>query len=350
MKKKKVVKKVKAKKAKKKLKVKIRPKKTGSEKPVKKKGKVKKVKKIKKKVRKIKKVKKVKIRKKTVLKRRAEKTVKKRHLAARKRKFEFVKMVASGNDFIIFDNRRSNLKNGPELASRLCARIGGIGADGLIFIEKSKKADFKMRIFNPDGSEAEMCGNGLRCMALYKRKRNVSIETIAGFLKAELKVDGIKVRMTDPKNLQLNINLDLDGRIYPVNYINTGVPHAIYFVEKQEAANVRLLGRLIRYHRDFQPEGTNVDFVTTVNSDNLEIRTYERGVEAETLACGTGAVAAALISHAKFRGAVNGSFTTDIRTKSGETLKVYFDYYNNKFEKVWLEGKASIVYKGECYV
>ncbi len=268
---------------------------------------------------------------------------------ARKRKFEFTKMVASGNDFIVFDNRRRNLKDGPEIALKVCARTTGIGADGLIFIEKSKKADFRMRIFNPDGSEAEMCGNGIRCAALYKAKKSACIETLAGFLNAEIQDDGIKVRMTEPQNLQLNVNLNIDGRVYQVNYINTGVPHAVYFVEDLESTNVRMLGRLIRYHRQFEPEGTNVDFEKILDQDMIMIRTYERGVEAETLACGTGSVASALIYHHKFVEA-DGSHVVNVQTKGDEMLKVYFDYKNGNFENVWLKGKAQVVYKGECYV
>ncbi len=258
-------------------------------------------------------------------------------------------MVASGNDFIVFDNRRSNLKNGSEIAMSVCARTTGIGADGLIFIEKSKKADFKMRIFNPDGSEAEMCGNGIRCAALYKAKKNARIETLAGFLNAKIQNDGINVKMTDPKDLQLNINLNIDGRVYQVNYVNTGVPHAIYFVEDLESANVRMLGRLIRYHRQFEPEGTNVDFEKILDQDVIMIRTYERGVEAETLACGTGSVASALIYHHKFIG-VEGAHMVNVQTKGDEVLRVCFDYKNGNFKNVWLKGKARVVYKGECYV
>ncbi|MFH2137055.1 MAG: diaminopimelate epimerase [Candidatus Omnitrophota bacterium] len=267
----------------------------------------------------------------------------------RKRKFDFTKMVASGNDFIVFDNRRSGLKNGTELAAALCNRVEAIGADGLIFIEKSRKADFKMRIFNPDGSEAEMCGNGMRCAALYKGKKSATVETLAGILKAELKDDAIKVKMTPPKDMQLNMNLNINGRMYPVNFVNTGVPHAIYFVEDLELAKVLLLGRLIRYHREFHPEGTNVDFVSIVDQENLAIRTYERGVEAETLACGTGSVASALIHHHKFI-STPGSFKINITTKSGEVLKIYFTYTGSEYEDVWMEGPARVVYEGECYV
>jgi len=338
MKKKKLKKKKKVKRAKKAVKKAVR-KKTVKKKAKTKKASKPKVKKLRKKARL--KIKKVRFKK--------PKAKPKKVSVHRKRKFEFTKMVASGNDFIIFDNRRSNLKNGPEIAAMLCPRTSGIGADGLIFIEKSRRADFKMRIFNPDGSEAEMCGNGIRCAAFYKGKRKTRIETMAGFLSAELKEDKVKVKMTDPEDLQLNINLNIDGRIYQVNYVNTGVPHAVYFVENLEATNVRLLGKLIRYHRQFEPEGTNVDFEKIVDQDAVQIRTYERGVEAETLACGTGSVAAALIYHHKFV-ETEGSHQINVQTKGKEVLKVYFDYENGSFENVWLEGKARIVYKGACYV
>ena len=273
----------------------------------------------------------------------------KKKVMKKKRKFEFSKMVASGNDFIVFDNRRAGLKNGAELAIALCCRIQGIGADGLIFIEKSRRADFKMKIFNSDGSEAEMCGNGMRCAIFFKGKKNVNVETLAGMLKGEIVEDKIKVRMTPPKDFRINVNLNINGQIYQVNHLNTGVPHSIYFVEDLDITNVRLLGRLIRYHNDFQPAGTNVDFVKVIDEENLQIRTYERGVEDETLACGTGSVATALIYHHKFI-YTDGSFKTNIETRGGEKIKVHFISKKGVYEDIWLEGDARIVYKGECYV
>jgi len=147
----------------------------------------------------------------------------------------------------------------------------------------------------------------------------------------------------------LNINLNIDGRIHQVNYVNTGVPHSVYFVENLDAVNARIMGRLLRHHKYFEPEGTNVDFVKIDEYDSLCIRTYERGVEAETLACGTGSVAAALIYHHKFL-YCDGSYCLNIKTKGGEILKVYFDYKKGVFKEVWLEGNARIAYKGECYV
>ncbi len=268
----------------------------------------------------------------------------------RPRKFAFTKMVASGNDFIVFDNRRGTVTDGQRLALKLCPRTTGIGADGLILIERSRRADFRMRIFNPDGTEAEMCGNGSRCAALFRGKNRMTVETLAGILEAERK-DGqvIKVRMSPPRDLNINLNLEINGRFYQVNCVNTGVPHAIYMVENIDTANVRLLGRLIRYHRDLQPEGTNVDFVQIEEEDLLRIRTYERGVEAETMACGTGSVAAALVYHQKFL-RNDGTFLVEVLTVSGEKLKVYLNFENGEYTGVWLEGRAEVVYTGECYV
>lgn len=298
------------------------------------------------KIRKKKPVKKVKVKRVKIKK---EQKIEQKPKPAKKRKIEFTKMVASGNDFIIYDNRSGVFKDGKDLAACLCKRTEGIGADGLIFIERSKKADFKMRIFNPDGSEAEMCGNGIRCAAFYKGKKNSTVATLAGVLKAELKDESVRIKMTPPKNMQLNMNLDINGKIYQVNFVNTGVPHAVYFVEDLEGVDVRLLGRLVRHYRDFQPEGTNVDFVKIEELDSLKIRTYERGVEAETMACGTGAVAAALVYHQKFLQS-EGSFVIEVHPPSGEMLKIYFDYRSNEYANVWMEGRARIVYKGDCYV
>ncbi|MCM8813277.1 MAG: diaminopimelate epimerase [Candidatus Omnitrophica bacterium] len=168
-------------------------------------------------------------------------------------------------------------------------------------------------------------------------------------LEAQINTESIKVRMTEPKDLRLNVGVELDGRIFQVDFINTGVPHAVHFVPEIDSVNVRQLGRVIRYHREFAPQGTNVDFVKIIEPELVAIRTYERGVENETLACGTGAVAAALLSHHKFGGRL-GKFCMQVQTRGGEVLKVYFDYRGFGFKDVWLEGKARIVYQGECYV
>ena len=261
---------------------------------------------------------------------------------------EFTKAVATGNDFIIIDNRKTVITNRASLlAKKICDRKFSIGADGLLVIEDSKKADFKMRIFNPDGSEAEMCGNGSRCVALYAVAKNIAglemtIETIAGVLKATVKGDLAKVKLTEPKNIKWNLCLMIDKCPYQVNFINTGVPHTIHFVEDIDKVDVKNVGSHIRNHSEFSPEGTNADFVKVVDKKNIKVRTYERGVEDETLACGTGAVASAIIS-AEAEKMIS---PITVETMSGEKLKVYFELVEGEFKNVYLEGKAKLVYVG----
>jgi len=263
----------------------------------------------------------------------------------------FTKMVASGNDFVIIDNRKGVLEklslNAKELAKELCERKGSVGADGLLLIEESKTADFKMRVFNPDGSEVSMCGNGARCVALYavEKKisgRDVKIETDAGILEAEVIGLAVKIKLTDPKGLKLNFSLKLGAKTIKANFINTGVEHIVLFVKNLDSLNVGALGSKIRYHKKFKPRGANANFVKVLDSKRIEIRTYERGVEAETLACGTGAVASAVISSL-----IKGLKPhIDVITKSGETLRVYFELAGKKIKDVYLEGEAKTVYEG----
>jgi len=263
----------------------------------------------------------------------------------------FTKTVATGNDFVVVDNRKKVLKNNlAKLAKELCDRKNGIGADGLLLLEGSDSADFKMRIFNPDGSEAQMCGNGSRCIALYAYKKNIAsskmdIETLAGIVRASVSGDNVKVRLTEPKDIQWNLCLMINECPYKVNFANTGVPHVVHFVKDIENISVKELGSSMRYHADFSPEGANVDFVRIDDRDKkkIKVRTYERGVEDETLACGTGAVASAIIA-AEAEG-IPSPIT--VETRSGETLTVYFEMLEGDFKNVYLEGKAQLVYEGE---
>ncbi len=265
---------------------------------------------------------------------------------------KFTKAVATGNDFIIVDNRDLKLKNDlGQLAKKLCDRFYGVGADGLLLVEASSSADFKMRIFNSDGSEAEMCGNGSRCAALYAHAKRIAlgqdmkIETMAGILNASVQGENVRVKLTDPKDIQWNLCLMIHECPYKVNLANTGVPHVIHFVDDLEAVEVKNLGPKMRYHKDFSPQGANVDFVkvTDKNNSRIAVRTYERGVEDETLACGTGAVASAIIS-AEAEKLVS---PISVETKSGEVLKVYFESQEGNFKNVYLEGKTRLVYEGE---
>ena len=278
-------------------------------------------------------------------------------------KIDFTKMVGAGNDFIVirlFGYPVARLK---KLAHKMCDRKFGIGADGLLVLGKSKKADIAMSIFNADGSEAEMCGNGARCVALYASKllkvSSLNIATKAGIIAAEIEGNTVKIRLSEPKNVKLNLPIKVSGRELSVNFINTGVPHAVLFSAGLDKINVSLIGRLIRYHKVFSPKGTNVDFVEVAGKGSIKVRTYERGVEDETLACGTGSAASALIFALK-TGLKN---KVNVQTRGGEVLKVYFKNNFNplsgegasafklkdstRLSDVWLEGKVNIAYKGE---
>ncbi|MFA5093514.1 MAG: diaminopimelate epimerase [Candidatus Omnitrophota bacterium] len=260
------------------------------------------------------------------------------------KKINFTKMVGSGNDFVVIQGRPcANLS---KLARIVCDRRLGIGADGMLVIEKSKKADLGMRIFNADGSEAKMCGNGARCAALFSGKKSVSLSTQAGTVNAKVSGNCAKIQITQPKNIKLDLPLKVSGRLIKVNFIDTGVPHTVVFVNGIEKINVETIGRSIRNHVKFSPEGTNVNFVQVLGPNLIQIRTYERGVEGETLACGTGSTASALIFALKN----NLNNLIKVKTQSGEVLKIYFKKDNSNFKQVWLEGSARIVYKGEYYV
>ncbi|MFH1128142.1 MAG: diaminopimelate epimerase [Candidatus Omnitrophota bacterium] len=267
------------------------------------------------------------------------------------KKINFTKMVASGNDFVVCESaglavwRVGGLK---QLARKMCDRKFGVGADGLLLLEKTKKAVVRMRIFNADGSEAEMCGNGARCTALYVGSRYKKIETKAGLIESKVNKNNVKIKLTDPASIKLNIPLEINNRLLKVNFINTGVPHTVIFVNGLGKINVVSLGRQIRYHKNFSPKGTNVNFVEILNNNSILTRTYERGVEDETLACGTGSAASALLT--VYSLGLTTKKSVNVHTRSGEVLKVYFDRINNHFCNVWLEGKARIVYKGEYHV
>lgn len=273
-----------------------------------------------------------------------------------KKNISFKKMVASGNDFIIIERSHPNVleKKLPMLAKRICNMKYGIGADGMLLLEKSKKADIKMRVFNADGSEAQMCGNGARCVAFYlnaihsKHETILKIETKAGIINSEVSETCVRINLTAPKNLKLDFPIKVNNRGLKVNFINTGVPHTVIFVEGLEKIDVDKLGREIRYHDQFKPAGTNVNFVEILNENSIKVRTYERGVEAETLACGTGSVASALITSCRFP--ISDSRRINVLTRSGEVLIIHFNKFKNKFSNVWLEGKAEIVFKGEIEI
>jgi diaminopimelate epimerase len=265
---------------------------------------------------------------------------------------DFLKMSGSGNDFILIDNRDRSLAVGniTKFVRNVCERKVSVGADGLIIIENSQRADFRWRFFNADGSEVDMCGNGARCAARFAyirgiAKEKMSFETGAGIIDAEVIGDTVKVKLTEPHSMKTNISVMIEGKPVEVNFVNTGVPHVVLFVHGLDRYDVLNTGRKIRYHGGFQPEGTNANFMEVIDRHTIRIRTYERGVEDETLACGTGAVASALISFSQ--GLVESP--VDVNVKSGETLKIYFRKTGHGFEDIYLEGKANVVYEGRIW-
>jgi len=263
----------------------------------------------------------------------------------------FTKAQAAGNDFIIVDNTARSLSGKIDDLSRfakfVCRRKYSIGADGLLVLEDSAEFDFRMRIFNPDGSEVAMCGNGIRVSALYAQNMkwcgdSMKIETAAGLLRASVNGEAVKVKMVPPENIELNRNIGAGNTVMNVHALNTGVPHAVHFVDNVEKYPVTEMGAKVRYHKVFRPEGTNADFVQVCGKSTIKVRTYERGVEDETLACGTGVVASAIVSHL-----VNGmQAPVKAVTKSGDVLVVYFKKGHDAFSDVYLEGEAHIVFNG----
>jgi diaminopimelate epimerase len=264
----------------------------------------------------------------------------------------FTKMNGAGNDFILFDNRTGDIELDRKQIARLCDRHRGIGADGVLLLEEpTNRADFRMRYFNADGGEAEMCGNGARCFARFAnkvggKKTKISFETPAGVISAELNGDLVTLRMTEPSDLRLNIDLPVSAQNKPVHFINSGVPHVVVPVRKIDDADVRRDGAAIRYHEMFSPNGTNVNFIEKRGPNKIAIRTYERGVEDETLACGTGIVASALI----FAATEKASGPIAVLARGGDELQVAFEKAQNGFRNVTLTGPAEFVFEGTIEV
>jgi len=264
----------------------------------------------------------------------------------------FMKMSGSGNDFILIDHREPFLKEDrlKDFIQKVCRRRVSVGADGLILIERSGKADFKWRFYNADGSEAEMCGNGGRCAARFAYLKGIAgpslkFETLAGILSAQVDGKRVKLEMTKPFGLKLDETLLVDEEKEGFSFINTGVPHVVLFRKDLEKLDILKIGRAIRRHSDFAPAGTNVNFVRVEKGASLSVRTYERGVEDETLACGTGVVASALI--AAFKGLVKSPVS--IKTRGGEVLTVHFEIEGKEIKKVFFEGDVHIIYEAEMW-
>ncbi len=264
----------------------------------------------------------------------------------------FYKMSGSGNDFILVDNRDRFVfeENLSEWIRSICQRKRSVGADGFILIETSKEADFKWRFFNADGGEVEMCGNGGRCAARLAFLKGIagprlSFKTKAGVIKAEITGKRVKLEMPQPSAAKLDYLLETEGQTFTASDVTVGVPHVVILVKDVEAAPVLRSGRTIRYHERYAPAGTNVNFVQPLADNTFAIRTYERGVEDETLACGTGSVAAALIFSLKGMAFSPSTF----HTRGGEPLKIYFEKNENDFRSVFLGGDARVIYEGQLW-
>ncbi len=283
------------------------------------------------------------------------------------KKIPFMKFSGAGNDFIVVDNREHVIdpKKMPAFVAGVCRRHLSVGADGLIFVEKSRKYDFRWRFYNNDGGEANFCGNGARCVARFAYLRKIAHKTMrfegsAGVVEAEVDGEQVTVRVPEPSGIRLNIRLalpthrrrrnDFPGQVGPASEgtmieghaINTGVPHFVYFVQDTSTAEIMGIGRPIRWHEAFKPAGTNVNFVQVVDRHTIKLRTYERGVEDETLACGSGALAAALLAALVHK--VESPIT--VMPLSGMPLRVSFKQRGEQFTHLTLTGEARAVYDG----
>jgi diaminopimelate epimerase len=258
-------------------------------------------------------------------------------------KIEFYKYHGSGNDFIIIDNRELKWKPDHQQVAQLCDRHFGIGSDGLILLNNSPGLDFGMTYFNSDGNESTMCGNGGRCLTAFAKMLGL-VETKARFNAIDGEHEAFILNESENKTLvKLKMkDVVVDEPVGGNFFIDTGSPHYIIFITRVDQMDIVKKARRIRYDTCFAEEGTNVDFVE-IKSDHLFVRSYERGVEDETLSCGTGITASALAAAVKIPGN-QGYFT--IKTRGG-VLKVGFTQKGNMFSDVWLEGPAELVFSGK---
>lgn len=265
----------------------------------------------------------------------------------------FTKMNGAGNDFILLDNRDSKVCLTREQVVRLCDRHRGIGADGVLILVpcRSGKADWAWHFYNSDGSTGEMCGNGARCFARFVQKAiglkgDFTFETEAGVISASFQGERVTVNLTKPKDLRLNEQVILSTGVETIHSLNTGVPHAVLYVPDADKAMVQSLGPEIRRHAHFGQRGTNANFVQVLGPGRIRVRTFERGVEGETLACGTGVSAAAMISARVHR----FSSPVKVQVQGGDTLEVSFKDAGEGFDDVRLTGPADFVFVGQIEI
>ena len=267
------------------------------------------------------------------------------------RRIAFTKMHGAGNDFVLIDDRTATFPvHDHILLAMLAAPRTGIACEGVILLQKSSVADFRMVFFNPDGTEADLCGNGARCVAAFAREIGVvaspamTFETRAGLVDAEVSPNGaVKVWMPEPKNRRYGLQVKVGDTFVAGDYVEAGVPHFIVPCESVASVDVEGLGRALRLSDAFAPNGTNVDFVQFIPAHKALIRTYERGVEAESGACGTGAVATAVVAVETKK----MSLPVHVRTSQGYTLTVDGDWRHAKSTGFTLTGPVKKVFEGE---
>lgn len=267
-------------------------------------------------------------------------------------------MSGAGNDFIVIDNRRHKIRNAPRLARKLCDRRWGIGADGLILVDRSNKADYKMKYYNADGTSGGMCGNGGRCVALYSVISGIArpkhtFEALNDVYQATIKRKYVTLKMKNPRNINLNMKLLTSLGKLQAHYVDTGAPHVVIDAAQLKKRirhlldlPVKDLGREIRNHVTFFPKGTNVNFIEILSANSLRMRTFERGVEDETLACGTGAIACAIIGNLIF----GLKPPIKVITRSNLTLDVSFQVKDSQISEVLLKGAALVTFEGRINI
>ncbi|HEY6953179.1 MAG TPA: diaminopimelate epimerase [Bacteroidota bacterium] len=270
-------------------------------------------------------------------------------------KIPFAKMSGAGNDFVVIDNRSGKVKDGSRLARRICDRKWGVGADGLILLENSAEAEYRMMYYNADGSYGGMCGNGGRCIARFAVDKGLAgsvhrFEALGYIYDSIVKPDVVLLTMKDPVRMKMGIVLPLGSSKLKLHFVDTGSPHVVIPIAQLvkryrtlEAIPVTTIGRKIRYHKSFSPEGTNVNFIERTKAGSIRIRTYERGVEEETLACGTGSIASALIASRLWK----VSSPVEVIPASGATLEVSFRVKGSEYSNVVLRGQAVTTFTGE---
>ena len=259
-------------------------------------------------------------------------------------------MAGAGNDFIMIDNRKSFFPAvNSKIISGFCERRTGVGADGIILIEHSDRNDFRMRILNSDGTEAEMCGNGARCAVKFAKlmgiiENSCTVETLAGELKGWVEGVNVRINMGIPRDYKHSFYLNLDDKKIETFFLNTGVPHAVIFVPDVAQVDVRTMGRWVRNHETFNPRGTNCNFVEITGANTIKIRTYERGVEDETFSCGTGTCASAIA-------AVLGKglkWPVIATTLHQDTLMVDSKIApGDEYQEFFLSGPVDVIFSGE---